>query len=347
MNPFFLNIGRKPWLVLVILILLSIACGTSTSPALIATSVQNNQSQSEETESKTPDSQTNPTQAPTAVVLQTYKVGDVISIGDHNLMVLGWEVVPGNDFSSPEEGKKFVAVELLIVNNGSTPISVSTLLQMSMKDETGQKYDTDFMASSVSKNSNLDGELVSGEKIRGKVGFQIAEEAQGLQFVFDDSVWGTGKIFVELGDEAITLDPPAELVGESVLQTYNIGDVIELGKTTITVNNVTSPVGDQFTKPDDGYKFLIVDLTIENKGTEAITVSTLLQMAVKDSNSYKYGVDLMASTVSGGTTPDGEIAPGEKVKGQVGFQVPENASGLLFVFDADVWGTGKAFISLP
>jgi hypothetical protein len=55
----------------------------------------------------------------------------------------------------------------------------------------------------------------------------------------------------------------------------------------------------------------------------------------------------MASVASGNSSPDGEIAPGETVRGQIGFQVPATATGLTFVFDADVWGTGKASVALP
>jgi hypothetical protein len=43
---------------------------------------------------------------------------------------------------------------------------------------------------------------------------------------------------------------------------------------------------------------------------------------------------------------DGEITPGEKLRGQVGFQIPEDAQGLTFVFDADVFGHGKVFVAL-
>jgi len=327
-----------PFIALAILLLVSLACGSSTSPSLVATSVPPADSGSQE----------QPTQAQAApAVQQNYKVGDVVAIGDHVLVVLGWENVPAGDFSKPDAGKKFVAVELLIVNNSQSSMSVSTLLQMTMKDDTGQKYDVDFMASTEIGGGSVDGELAPGEKVRGKVGFQVGENAQGLQFVFDADVWGSGKVFVDLGAEPVTVEPPASIAGETAQQTYNVGDVIAMGTTTLTVNEIQYPAGDDFNKPNAGFKFLVVDLTIENKGATAISVSTLLQMSVKDSSSQKYDVDFMASTASGGSSPDGEIAPNEKLRGQVGFQVPENATGLVFVFDADVWGTGKVVVALP
>jgi hypothetical protein len=340
MEDYTMNRKRNtvPFVALAVLLLVSLACGSSTSPSLVATSAPPADSGSQPEQ---------PTQAPAPVVQQNFKVGDVVSIGDNVLVVLGWENVPASDFSAPEAGKKFVAVELLIVNKSQSAMSVSTLLLMSMKDDTGQKYDVDFMASTAIGGGSVDGELAAGEKVRGKVGFQIAENAQGLQFVFDDSVFGTGKIFVDLGAEPVKVEPPAELAGETAQQTYNIGDVIAMGTTNITVNEVLYPAGDDFNKPNEGFKFLVVDVTIENLSATAISVSTLLQMSVKDSSSQKYDVDLMASVASGGTTPDGELAPGEKLRGQVGFQVPVNATGLVFVFDADVWGSGKVFVALP
>jgi hypothetical protein len=333
---------KRTSLVLAALLLAVLACGAPTTPQVIATvaPTTDSGSQAQPTEAQ-------PTEAPAAPVQQDYKVGDVISIGKNVLVVLGWENVPGTDFSKPDDGKKFVAVEVLLVNKSDSPVSVSTILQMSLKDDTGQKYDVDFKASMATDQSSVDGELSPGERVRGKVGYQVAENAQGLQFVFDASVFGTGKVFIDLGAEPVTLEPPAELAGETEQQAYKVGDVIAMGDTTITVNEITYPAGDQYTKPDAGKKFLIVDLTIENKSTAAINVSTLLQMSLKDPTGQKYTVDFMAALASGGTSPDGEIAPGEKLRGQVGFQVPENAAGLVFIFDAEVWGTGKVFVALP
>jgi hypothetical protein len=325
-----------PLIALTVLLLASLACGGNTSPTLVAT-----------TAPVDPALQEQPTQVPPVVSPQNYKVGDIVSISDSVLTVLGWENVPGNDFSKPDAGNKFVAVELLIVNNSQSAMSVSTLMQMSLKDNTGQKYDVDFLASTATNAGSVDGELAPGEKVRGEVGFQIPETAQGLQFVFDDSIFGTGKVFFDLGAEPLKLEPPVSIAGESSQQSYNIGDVVAMGTTTITVNQVTNPAGDQFNQPDPGNKFLVIDLTIQNQSATAISFSSLLQTWLKDASAQKYDVDLMASVASGNSSPDGEIAPGETVRGQICFQVPATATGLTFVFDADVWGTGKAFVALP
>jgi hypothetical protein len=285
------------------------------------------------------------TSAPTGP--QTYKVGDVIAIKDLNLVVLGWDRPAGDQFSKPEDGKQFVAVELILVNKGASAASVSSLAQMSLKDGEDQKYTVDFMASSATGASAPEGELAPGEKLRGKVGFQVPKGATGLTFVFDADIFGSGKLFVRLGDEPIALDPPAELAGETAQTTYQVGEAIKIGDLVLVVNDVGSPKGDKFNKPKDGQRFVVVDLTIENKSTKEEALSSMLQMSLKDAGGQKYTIDLGATTAAGGSTPDGKLAAGEKLRGKVGFQVPADAKDLVFVFDANVFGSGKVFVKLP
>ncbi len=71
-----------------------------------------------------------------------------------------------------------------------------------------------------------------------KVGFQVPDNAQGFQFVFDASIFGSGKVFVDLGAEPISVEPPASVTGEGSQLTFNIGELIEMGTTLLTVNKV-------------------------------------------------------------------------------------------------------------
>lgn len=328
-----------PLFVLLMLVLATLACGGEVSPTKVG-----------EVASPSPTKEpavAEPTDTPVPPAPTAYKVGDVISIGDIVMVVLGWDSPPGTDFSKPDEGNKFVAVDVLLVNQGSASTSVSTMLQMSLKDATAQKYDVDLTANVATGSSSPDGEISPGERVRGKVGFQVPQDATGLVFVFDASIFGTGKVFVELGPEPIAVEPPAQLAGEQEQIMFAIGDIVEIGNLTLTVNEVTSPPGDEFNKPNAGNKFVVVDVTLGNKGAEAENISSMMQMHLKDATGQKYDLDLSASVASGGTTPDGELAPGEKMRGQAGFQVPENAQGLVFVFDAEVFGHGKVLVALP
>jgi len=115
-----------------------------------------------------------------------------------------------------------------------------------------------------------------------------------LQFVFDADVFGTGKIFVELGDAPVANEPPAKVEGELEQPTFKVGETVQIETFNLTVNEVSSPAGDEFSKPDAGHKFVVVDVTIENKGTEAENVSSALQMWLKDPTGQRYKINLIS-----------------------------------------------------
>lgn len=276
---------------------------------------------------------------------QEYQIGDIIKIGDTNIVVLGWSDLPAGEIIEPHDGFKFIGVDMIIVNNSTNSVNISAMLQMSLKDSTGQKYDYDFLASS-SGAAAPDGEILPGEKVRGQAAFEIPLGATGLVFVYDDSIFGTGKIFVYLGDAPYLVAVPAELEGESQQQIFNIGDVVSIGGIDIFINEVTFPTGNEYSSPELGNRFILVDVSITNNRSEAASISSYMQMELKDSTGQTYTMDFTAQAVSNATGPDGELAPGEMIRGQVGYQVPEAASGLLFVYDASLFGEGKVFISL-
>lgn len=340
-----------PLLALLALVLASLACGSDTSatPQLVntqpaATSASGNEA-TPTAESEQPTQA--PADTPTPEPPKEFKVGDAVKIGDSVLMVIGWNEVEGDQFNKPDSGNKFIAVDLLIVNTSSSSAYISSLLQASLKDDTGQKYDVDLLASSAAKKDGPDGELAPGERVRGTVGFQVPQDAKGLQFVFDASVFGIGKVFVTLGDTPTAVEPPVKLEGETEQAAFNVGEAVQVGTLSITVNEVKLVEGNQFAKPAEGHQFLMVDVTLENTGSAPETISTLLQMWLKDSTGQRHKVDLLAMSAAGGTSPDGELAAGEKLKGQVAFEVPAEATGLLLVFDGDVFGAGKVSIALP
>jgi len=292
-----------------------------------------------------------PTEALAATAIangpQVYTVGDVVQLGDVALAVLGWSTPEGTQFMQPEAGKTFVAVELLVINQGAQAAQLSTLAQMSLKDGEDRRYTIDLRAASVSGGAAPEGELAPGERLRGSVGFQVPVEASGLTFVFDGGLFRSGKVFVELGPEPLSVEAPAALTSGDAPQAYAVGERITVGDLTLIVNGVSTPEGSQFAQPADGQRFIVVDLSITNTGSQAANVSTMLQMKLKDSAERQYNLDLMATTAAGGAAPEGELAPGETVRGLVGFQLPVDASGLRFSFDGNIFGAGKVFVQLP
>jgi hypothetical protein len=179
------------------------------------------------------------------------------------------------------------------------------------------------------------------------LGFQIPEKVQGFQLVFDAQIFDVGKVYVDLGSEPVMFGTPPLIQGEIWQPSYNLGNTIIIGWLAVIVNDVTYPTGDPINPPSKEFKHLVIDLSLENKGAIPLNVSSLSQMWVKDATGRKYTLDLQTMTNLKLSSPDGDLAGGEKRRGQVGFQIPEDATNLVFVFDGDRFNTGKAFVLIP
>jgi hypothetical protein len=117
-----------------------------------------------------------------------------------------------------------------------------------------------------------------------------------------------------------------------------VGEPVQVGNLTLTVTGVEEPEGDgSLLKPEAGNKFLVVRTVFENSGGAAEPISTMLQMTLVDQSGKEYKLDILAATLAE-QTPDGEVPAGGKLEGGVGFQVPEDATGLTFVFSPLIGG---------
>lgn len=111
-----------------------------------------------------------------------------------------------------------------------------------------------------------------------------------------------------------------------------IGDTVEVAPgLTMTITGVEEHPGNEFFKPEPGNKFLIVRAIFANTGASSQSVSTLLQMSLFDSSGTEHGIDILAAALAE-KTADGEVPVGGTLEGGVGFQIPANASDLVFVF---------------
>jgi hypothetical protein len=121
--------------------------------------------------------------------------------------------------------------------------------------------------------------------------------------------------------------PTAEQVSN---RAAGVGDSLETADVRVTLNSVRRSAGDTFFKPKAGHEYVVLDLTYENTTAKETAVSSLISASVKDSSGQKYTMALGGTDKS---APDGSIAPGDRSRGEVSFEVPTGASGLVFTFD--------------
>jgi len=136
-------------------------------------------------------------------------------------------------------------------------------------------------------------------------------------------------VAAELG--VISVTPAATPKATATPVVGAIGGTLSNKTTAVTVNSVdvafVSP--NPYTQPEAGNHFIVVDVTIEAIGSEVVSYNEL-DFEVGDAESYRYE--------SGGVVgagPDvgyGDLAPGEKIRGLIAFEIPDTATGLQLLY---------------
>ncbi len=117
-----------------------------------------------------------------------------------------------------------------------------------------------------------------------------------------------------------------------------VGDRTELDGTALTVMKIdrAAQLG-QFQKAKEGNEFIIADVVVENTGGDKLPYN-LLYFTVKDSDGFQY------TPAIGADQPfaSGELAKGEKARGNVAFEVKKAAKGLVLEYKPLTLGGGDA-----
>ncbi len=124
-----------------------------------------------------------------------------------------------------------------------------------------------------------------------------------------------------------TPEPTATAQRASVAR---VGERAEAGGVALTVANVYKvDVIDDLWTPDAGNVFLVIGVVIENSSRDSAPYNPLY-FSVKDSDGFEYNTAIAAPDPS---LKSGELALGEKVRGNVAFEVRAGAQGFVVTYE--------------
>jgi hypothetical protein len=149
---------------------------------------------------------------------------------------------------------------------------------------------------------------------------------------------GGGNKSQKVGENSQPTSQTATTSQTQAATTYKVGDQIQSGEYIVSVNSVRKSSGSGYVKPKEGSVYIIPNVTIQNNSKDKTTISSLLQMYIKDGEGNKYNPALTSDATG---KVDGELLAGEKVKGDVGFEIPTTAKDLKFYYNA-AWLTGQS-----
>jgi hypothetical protein len=124
----------------------------------------------------------------------------------------------------------------------------------------------------------------------------------------------------------------------STQQTINhVGDTLTNSIWAVTLNSVKTSAGDQYDTPAAGNIYLIVDVTAKNLSTSPQILSSAGSFTLKDDTGQAY----QETIISSGTPPDASaLQPGDKLRGQITYEIPKSLHHFTFQFQDESGGTG-------
>jgi telomeric repeat-binding factor 2 len=135
-------------------------------------------------------------------------------------------------------------------------------------------------------------------------------------------------------EESLTSDDTNETTA------FKQGETAELNGVQVTLTNSEESNGGDFNKPSDGNVFILAEFEIANNTDKELAISSMLSFeAYADDYTLNYSAGAIIDI--DGTQLDGTIAPGKKMKGWIGWEVPKDYKNVEIHFTDNVWSNNK------
>jgi len=121
---------------------------------------------------------------------------------------------------------------------------------------------------------------------------------------------------------------------------FKKGEIAELNGVQVTLMDYKENTGSEYNKPSDGNVFLMAEFEIVNNTKEELGISSMLSFEAY-ADDYKLDYSLAAIMEKEGNQLDGEIATGKKMKGWIGWEVPQDYQAVEVHFTDNVWSSNK------
>ncbi|MBC8546109.1 DUF4352 domain-containing protein [Clostridiaceae bacterium NSJ-31] len=122
---------------------------------------------------------------------------------------------------------------------------------------------------------------------------------------------------------------------------YGLNEPAEFLGIKATMVNVSESFGTDFIHPGDGNVFVTVEFEIENNSAKEINVSSIMSFDAY-CDDYAANISLVSFAEDGGLKSlDGTIAPGKKMSGVLGYEVPKDMERLEINYQPSQFHSGK------
>ena len=123
--------------------------------------------------------------------------------------------------------------------------------------------------------------------------------------------------------------------------TFAIGETAEMNNIQVTMVNYEENTGSDFNKPTDGNVYLLVNFEIANNSDSELAISSMMSFdAYADDYALNYSLGSILEKPDNSQL-DGTIAPGKKMNGWIGYEVPADWKNIEIHFTDNVWSDNE------
>lgn len=120
---------------------------------------------------------------------------------------------------------------------------------------------------------------------------------------------------------------------------FTIGEQVKTGDVwVVTLNSAKLHDPTIFDRPSAGDTYLVLDATFKNVSSRSRILSSTLQMRLESPTGQAYDRTIVTFSSS---SPDGPIAAGDLLRGQLVYEVPKGSKAFIFAFQPDIMTSGQ------
>jgi hypothetical protein len=137
------------------------------------------------------------------------------------------------------------------------------------------------------------------------------------------------------------------LSSETKQQTYQVGEIFQIGDLSYKINGVRTTDGsNNGISPRKGNTFLLIDLTIENRGTTDVEVRSLVGFELKDDHGRKQAFS-MGAVLAVEHEMDGTLLAESKMNGELGYEVQKVPQMFELIITPNPLKVDSAVVQVP
>jgi len=249
--------------------------------------------------------------AETPPQVEVFHVGDLVQVKSHTIRLNNLEY----------QGAVLIA-DFTVENQGDSNISLSSMISFSAKKGDGTLLEQEYFDCGT---SSLDGKVLPGDRYRGSVCWAGAIVEDGIKIYYEAEMFGEGAVVWE--GMAGNSEPVDISDAQLKVNVYQFGEIVQIKDQTIILNSVEF-LGN----------VLKANFTLENLSSTDLNVSSMLSFYARKRD----GLSLEQEYFDCGTSFDGSIIPGDKLRGDICWVGANPGDGIKIYYEAELFGEGAA-----